>query len=156
MITNEKRKTGLELTVLILLCALLRGCQNTHRNPVTVNIGETEMEINSTFESNVQEPYAVKTALKESSSVDPDTGTVIYLRYTELTAADNAPETFKNVIAECNRRAEEAAQRRMLSVPSKLSVEALQEKSVDYRFETYAYIVTVTRADHAAFSILET
>lgn len=107
-------------------------------------------------ETKEQKPYAVKTVLKENSVVDPDTGTGIYTRYTELTAEEDAPETFRKAIAECNRRAEEAARRRMLSVPSALSVKALQEKSEDYRFETYAYIVTITRADPAAFSILET
>lgn len=44
----------------------------------------------------------------------------------------------------------------MQSVPSTLSAETLKEKSADYRFETYAYIVTITRADRAVFSILET
>lgn len=44
----------------------------------------------------------------------------------------------------------------MQSVPSTLSAETLKEKSADYRFETYTYIVTITRADRAVFSILET
>ncbi|MDO4787778.1 MAG: hypothetical protein Q4A19_01295 [Johnsonella sp.] len=155
-IINKKIKTGLEWIVVILLCISLCGCRDTHASPGVDNIGETNKEENGMIETKEQEPYVVKTVLKENSVVDPDTGTGIYTRYTELTAADDAPETFKKVIAECNRRAEEAARRRMLSVPSELSVKTLQEKSKDYRFETYAYIVTITRADHVAFSILET
>lgn len=156
MITDAKTKIRLEMLVVILLCVLLCGCQNAYGKPNTATIGETKMERNSISEINVQQPYAVKSVLKESSTVDPDTGTGVYSRYTVLTAADDAPETFKKVIAACNRRAEAAVRKHMLSIPSELSVKALQEKSGDYRFETYAYIVTITRADPAAFSILET
>ena len=160
-ITNKKRKTGLEWAVLILLCVLLCGCQDNRGNPSDINIGKTEMgenemNVNSTIKTTPQEPYAVTTVLKESSAVNPDTGTGIYVRYTVLSVADDAPETFKNAIAACNRRAEEAAEKRMQSISSQLSAAVLQEKIKNYRFDTYAYIVAVARADSTAFSILET
>ena len=119
-------------------------------------MGENEMNVNSAIKTTPQEPYAVTTVLKESSAVNPDTGTGIYVRYTVLSVADDAPETFKNAIAACNRRAEEAAEKRMQSISSQLSAAVLQEKIKNYRFDTYAYIVAVARADSTAFSILET
>ncbi|RRD94536.1 hypothetical protein EII17_07750 [Clostridiales bacterium COT073_COT-073] len=157
MITNKKRKTGLKWVALILLGVLLCGCQDIQRNPSSINnIGENEMNVNSTFKTKTEKPYAVTTVLKESSAVNPDTGTGIYVRYTVLTVADDAPETFKNAITACNRRAEEAAGKRMRSISSQLSATVLQEKTENYRFDTYAYIVAVARADSTAFSILET
>ena len=115
MIAKEKKEIRPGVMVVALLCASLCGCRNIQGKPDIVNIGETQMETNSALETNVQEPYAVKTVLKESSAVDPYTGTGIYSRHTELSAPESAPETLKQAIAECNRRAEEAVQRRMLS-----------------------------------------
>lgn len=156
MITNKKRKIGLEWVTLILLCVLLCGCQDNGRDPSGINIGENEMNVNNAIKAKPKEPYDVTTTLKESSAINPDTATGIYVRYTVLSVEDDAPETFKNVIATCNRRAEEEAEKRIRSISSQLSATMLQEKTEDYRFDTYAYIVAVARADSTAFSILET
>lgn len=155
-IINKKRKTGLEWVAIILLCVLLCGCQDNGESPSDINIGETEMDVVNVIQTKTEKPYVVTTELKESSAVNPDTGTGIYVRYTVLTASDDAPETFRNAITACNRRAEEAAEKRLQSISSQLSVHVLQEKMQNYRFDTYAYIVAVARADSTAFSILET
>ncbi|RRD94649.1 hypothetical protein EII17_06990 [Clostridiales bacterium COT073_COT-073] len=168
MITNKKRKTGLEWVALILLCVFLCGCQDNGGKTSDINIGEsdinigenemgeTEMDVVNVIKTKTEKPYIVTTELKESSAVNPDTGTGIYVRYTVLSVEGDAPETFKNAITACNRRAEEAAEKRMLSISSQLSAAVLQEKTKNYRFDTYAYIVAVARADSTAFSILET
>lgn len=98
-IMDEKRKIKPMWIVLILLsafllCVLLCGCQKVRE------------KLNSAPETDEEKPYAVKTVLKECSAVDADTGTGIYARYTELIAPEAAPETLKQAIAECNRRAE--------------------------------------------------
>ena len=118
----------------------------------------TQMQLNSYYEAYDTEPYVVRTILKEYASVDPNTGTGFYGRYTELQVEGNAPNTLRNAVAECNKRAEEAVKVRAEQTEkstfafqtSKLSV------SDEYRYVTYGYIATVTRADQTAFSILET
>ncbi|MDO4799425.1 MAG: hypothetical protein Q4A52_02780 [Bacillota bacterium] len=155
---NKKRQTDRQRVVLVLLFVLLLlcGCQERREKPSDTTIGESEMNVYDVIKAKAQKPYAVTTVLKENSAVNPDTGTGIYVRYTVLTVTDDAPETFKNAIAACNRRAEEAAEKRLQSISSQLSAAVLQKKTEDYRFDTYAYIVAVSRADSTAFSILET
>ncbi|MDO4764526.1 MAG: hypothetical protein Q4A29_00585 [Eubacteriales bacterium] len=114
------------------------------------------MDAVNVIKTKTEKPFEVKTELKENSTVNPDTGTGIYVRYTVLTVSEDAPETFKNAISECNRWAEESAEKHILSISSQLSAAELQEKTENYRFDTYAYIVALARADSTAFSILET
>ena len=100
------------------------------------------------------EPYTVRTELREYAAVDPVTGNSAYGRYTELVVEGDAPDSFRNAVAECNRRAEETVRTR---VEELLTEQAPAGPEADgIRHVTYGYIASVTRADRTAFSILET
>ncbi len=100
------------------------------------------------------EPYVVRTILREYTVVDAASKTGAYGRYTELIVEGNAPETFRNAVAACNRRAEASVRSRVDQfLPEMVSADS---DSDGYRYVTYGYIVAVTRADHTAYSFLET
>ena len=100
------------------------------------------------------EPYAVRTVLREYTAADPETRTAFYGRYTQLVPEDGAPETLRSAAAACSRRAEEAVMARAKRAESERAPRG--PVTDGYRTLTYGYIASVTRADGAAFSILET
>ncbi len=147
------------ITAILMAAAfLLTGCSRSRQqteDPVVS--GQDPAQTISSFKTGVSEPYSVKTELKECSTLDQSSGIGLYVRYTRLVPAEDAPESFRLIIEDCNRRAEEAASARLAAAGSgSLTASAASKKGEKNRFEAYSYIVTVTRADHAAVSILET
>ena len=55
------------------------------------------------------ENYAVRTVLRELTSVVPEQGIGVYGRYTELAADGEIPEVLAGILAEANARAKENA-----------------------------------------------
>ncbi len=110
------------------------------------------------YEDFESEPYTVRTILREYTGADPETGAGAYGRYTELQIEGSAPDTFREAVAACNRRAEESVRTRVdRTVSAGLKTGPKTGYPEDgYRFATYGYITAVTRADRTAFSILET
>ena len=114
--------------------------------------------------------YAVRTTLKELTSVDPDKGIGVYGRYTELTASGDVPEALSRALAEVNARAKETVETRAARFLAENKYPAAAQSasgssddgsdsgSADgrYRCRNISYIVNVTRADEFLFSILET
>lgn len=150
-----KRKTAAGALCLALAAALC-GCEKTADEeiiPPTDN-GTGAVMLKDYYENYDAEPYAVRTILKEYSAVNPDTGTGFYGRYTELKAEGKVPDTFRAALEAVNRRAEKA----VLAHAEQYREEAVSygQPADGYRFITYGYIAAVTRADHTAFSILET
>ncbi|MCR5793977.1 MAG: hypothetical protein K6G61_01345 [Solobacterium sp.] len=141
----------------LALAAGLFGCQGTadDAGPASSAAGEsTQVKQDNYYKDYDAQPYAVRTVLKEYAFADPDTGTGFYGRYTVLKPEGNVPETFRKAAAEYSRRAEEAVMARADQVRE----QGLPSSSAEngYRYITYGYILTVTRADETAFSILET
>ncbi len=105
------------------------------------------------------EAYAVKTALKELTSVDPEKGIGVYGRYTELTAEGDVPEVLSRALAEVNARAKESVETKagLFLAENKYPVLADGASVTEpYRYHNISYITNVTRADGILFSILET
>ena len=154
-----KRKTAVCILVLAAAAAVC-GCR-TASDPSAASNGQAEYaesemrtEKNDFYEAYQREPYAVRTVLREYAAVNPDTGNGAYGRYTELTVEGKAPDTFREAVAECNRRAEESVRTRVDRIAAEQAVPAGSAEG--YRFVTCGYIASVTRADRTAFSILET
>lgn len=152
------RKLIIILAIAAVSVTMLCGCRKTEdqENRET----ETEMLISifkkpEKSEEHFKRPYEVITVLREDSAIDPKKGTGIYVRYTELIAEENAPDSLKTAIAECNRWAEDAAQKKLSSVSTEGGKKNPEDKE-KILFETYAWIAAVTRADSTAFSILKT
>ena len=148
-----KKTAGLALAVMIAAC----GCQNTDTSgePAEVSGGETDMkDYKNIYEDFSGEPYIVRTTLREYTAVNPDTRVGVYGRYTELTVEGNAPETFRNAVTASNQRAEESVRTRADQIIAEKKPDS--SKTEGYQFVTCGYIANVTRADHTAFSILET
>ena len=103
--------------------------------------------------------YAVKITLAELTEVDPEKGIGVYGRYTQLTAEGEVPEAFAQALTEANARAKEIVETKARdfwaenSYPIEAPGSAVTEQ---YRYRNISYIVNVTRADDALFSILET
>ena len=114
---------------------------------------KTQIQLGTSYEGYDKEPYAVRTLLRDYSAVDPaDTKHSAYGRYTELIVEGEAPDTFRDKVAEYNRRAEESAKSRANQfVAGKLSKADIKDGK---NSRTFGYITTLTRADEAAFSFL--
>lgn len=105
------------------------------------------------------EAYAVRSALRELFSVDPDKGIGVYGRYTELTAEGDVPEALSRILAEVNARAKENVETRaarFLAENKFTSAKANLSGGDRFRYRNISYITNVTRADQCLFSILET
>ena len=156
------RRTTVVAALFLAAVTALFGCQKTE-NPTGTSGGQAvsfgggvseQMQQNAAYADYDGEPYAVRTILREYTVVDAASKTGAYGRYTELIVEGNAPETFRNAVAECNRRAEESVRSRT----DRFSPEQVSSgsNSDGYRYVTYGYIAAVTRADHTAYSFLET
>lgn len=151
---NRRRNitAGVMLAAAVIMLCSCRKAEETETQ-------ETEKEmLTETFNTKEKKerdssrmPYAVRTVLREDSVTDPEKGTGIYVRYTELIVEENAPDSLKEAAAECNRWAEDAARGKLSSFSAKESKD--KDKAL---FEKYAWIAVVTRADSTAFSILRT
>lgn len=148
-----KKTTGLALAVMITVC----GCQNTDISgePAEVSGGEADMkDYKDIYADFSGEPYIVRTMLREYTAVNPDSRIGVYGRYTELTVEGQAPETFRNAVTASNQRAEESVRIRADQILAEKKPDS--SKTEGYQFVTCGYIANVTRADHTAFSFLET
>ena len=152
------RKFIIYIAMFAASAAMLCSCRKTEESEnketgtdMLINTFKTSYKANDRSE----EPYAVRTVLREDSAIDTEKGTGIYVRYTELIVEDEAPDSLKKSAAECNRWAEEAAQKKLSTVRAKGKKEETMDQDT-VPFETYAWIVAVTRADSTAFSILKT
>ncbi len=164
-----KRKTpviSLFLAVLTAVC----GCRNTPEQPEPSG-GEPNPQVQSeegdvtdlTFQDFDGEPYVVRTALKEYTAFDPDTAIGACGRYTELTVEGKAPDTFREAVAAANRHAEETLKAQVdesvrTRAAKRTETPSDPEEAADVKEEyvIIGCIVNVTRADHVAFSFLET
>ena len=111
-------KTGviaMAAAVFVLITAAICGCSAlTQTNPSGGSMQQAgNNQKRNSNAAGTQDPYAVKTFLHEEAAADPETGNGIYVRYTQLVAEDNVPESLQNAIAQCNARAKEAAQLRL-------------------------------------------
>lgn len=152
------RKFIIILAIAAVSVTMLCGCRKTEdqENRET----ETEMLISifnkpEKSEEHSKRPYEVITVLREDSAIDQEKGTGVYVRYTELIPEENAPESLKKAVDECNRWAEDAALGKLAAVPSGGKNDHSDDED-KVSFETYAWIAAVTRADSTAFSILKT
>ncbi len=126
--------------------------------------------------------YAVKTALREMTSVDPAKGIGVYGRYTELSAEGEVPEVLSKLISEVNARAKENVEKRaekflsengypvVAEAPGNTEATGAEDTETtdspeiaedpgtadSFRYRNISYIVNVTRADETLISILET
>jgi len=66
----------------------------------------------------------------------------------------DAPDILRDVIAECNQRAREAVIEYANRNINRKKI--FRAKTKDYKYDTYGYIISVTRADQTAISFLET
>ena len=164
------RRTAAAALCLALVTAVC-GCQKstgqTSENITSVNStgtsgsstgsssGSSSGNSSGSSPRNEGDPYVVRTILREYASVNPDTGTGVYGRYTELVVEGDAPDTLREAVTECNRRAEESIRTR--AEQAEHTAKALSDTGSDgYRYVTLGYIAAVTRADQTAISILRT
>ena len=153
---NQLKRITAAGVLCLALAAALCGCDRTadEDNNPPIDNGTGDVMRKDYYENYEAEPYAVRTILKEYSAVNPETGTGFYGRYTELQAAGKATDSFRAALEAVNRRAEKA----VLAHAGQFREEAVScgQPADGYRFISYGYIAAVTRADHTAFSILET
>ena len=149
------------ITAACILCfapaAVLCGCQDTPGEvPAAPSSGGSAVQADPEmyYADYDMQPYAVRTVLKEYAFADPDTKTGFYGRYTELKTEGKVPDTFREAAEEYSRRAEEAVMARANQFKEEDMTPAGETDT--YQYVTYGYILTVTRADETAFSILET
>ena len=104
------------------------------------------------------ENYAVRTVLRELTSVVPEQGIGVYGRYTELAADGEIPEVLAGILAEANARAKENVESRAEQfLAENAALPAADSDVTDrYRYRNISCIVNVTRADDVLYSILET
>ena len=104
------------------------------------------------------ENYAVRTVLRELTSVVPEQGIGVYGRYTELAADGEIPEVLAGILAEANTRAKENVESRAEQfLAENAALPAADSDVTDrYRYRNISCITNVTRADGVLYSILET
>ena len=180
---DMKREKNMILVMITLLvtAALLAGCisgQKAPENPAPESTAPETVSPGSTAPGNTTQggntalanadgemaPYAVKTVLREMTSADPEKGIGVYGRYTELSAEGEVPEALSKALAEANARAKESVETRAAAFLAENSFPAAEKDSDTqdadtqdrFRYRNISYIVNVTRADKALFSILET
>lgn len=161
-----------KITTALVLCLaalfVFGGCANAG-DPLGGNGSQTifsgggvsmQKQTNTLYKDYDGEPYVVRTALKEYTSYDPKTGKGAYGRYTELTVEGKAPDTFRDAVEQYNQRAKETL---TTQVDESVRTRAAQagkplfgSGNVEDEYVTIGCIVNVTRADHEAFSFLET
>ncbi len=180
---DMKREKNMILVMITLLvtAALLAGCisgQKAPENPAPESTAPGSTAPGTTAPGNTTQggntslgnadgemaPYAVKTVLREMTSADPEKGIGVYGRYTELSAEGEVPEALSKALAEANARAKESVETRAAAFLAENSFPAAEKESDAqdpdtqdrFRYRNISYIVNVTRADKALFSILET
>lgn len=157
---NNRKIIGFITKAAMLAAAVIVLCSCRKAEEPETPETEKEMLINifkpaDKTDDSSNRPYAVRTVLHEDSVIDQEKGTGIYVRYSELIAEDNAPDSLKGAVAECNRWARDAALLKLSSVPSEGKQKDPEDKN-KVLFEKYSWIAAVTRADSTAFSILKT
>ena len=153
-----RKKRAAAGTACLAALAVLCGCVKSVDPDSYSSVQASSVGGGIMMQQNVQgrdgrEPYEIRTVLKEYSTINPDSRTGFYGRYTELQVEESAPDTLRSAVEECNRRAEEAVKAR---AEEAVASGRAGSRTDGYRFLTYGYIAAVTRADRTAFSILET
>lgn len=123
--------------------------------------GQTSQSGRSSGVLTLQEPgkaYSIKTALKELRLADPEKRIGVYGRYTELTAEGDVPEALSRKLSEVNARAKAQVEEKAGAFLSDNAFPAAKADEAEdpFSYRNISYIVNVTRADQALFSILET
>ena len=143
--------------VLTALCgcqkaAVIAGASGMQNESAGGGIGGQMISFANSLKAG-EEPYTIRAVLKEYTVLDRAAGTGAYGRYTELVPEGEVPDTVRDALAECNKRAEESVRVR---VDQDRETGRKNSSGTGYQYMTYGYITTVTRADSTAFSILET
>lgn len=162
---KRAKKMILILIAVLIAALLLAGCipgQNTTETPAPESTAPESTAPGSAGSGKRdpgKEAFAVKTTLRELTSVDPEKGIGVYGRYTELTAAGEVPEALSRIIDEVNARAKETVEakaKRFLAENEYPVLAAGSAVTERYSYRNISYIVNVTRADNVLISILET
>ena len=162
---RNMQSVPLFVCIAVLLAAVFMiGCtprQNGNGGPETTpapNAPSPQAPGNTGKGADAVGAFAVRTALKELTSVDQEKGVGVYGRYTELTAEGEVPELLSGLLAEANTRAKESVEARAERFLAEYTAPAGQGAGTadQYKWRTISHIVNVTRADEVLVSLLET